>query len=167
MHFSLLDTVLESPTAESARIVTLKNVTSAEEYLRDHFPSFPVLPGVLMIETLVQAARRLLEMRGVPGAGRMVLGSARAIKYGRFVRPGEGLRAEVEWLRPGSSTAPLAPDGLYEFRGEGIVVGGDGNGTGERQTAVAGKFTLRAVRMERRMAGRTEERVGDRMGTGG
>jgi len=147
MHFSLLDTVIEAPTADAARIVTLKNVTSAEEYLQDHFPSFPVLPGVLMIETLVQAARRLLELRGVPGAGRLVLGSARALKYGRFVRPGEGLRAEVEWLKPG---AP-GEDGVYEFRGEGIVVCSSGAATtgaeGGRQVAVAGKFTLRPLRI--------------------
>lgn len=146
MHFSLLDTVIEPPTADSPRIVTLKNVSAAEEYLQDHFPSFPVLPGVLMIETLVQAARRLLELRGVPGAGRLVLGSGRAIKYGRFVRPGEGLRAEVEWMKPAPPNANPA-DAVYEFRGEGIVVGSGGGGVGERQVAVAGKFTLRAVRV--------------------
>lgn len=147
MHFSLLDAVIEPPTAHSARIVTLKNVTAAEEYLQDHFPSFPVLPGVLMIETLVQAARRLLELRGVPGAGRLVLGSARALKYGRFVRPGEGLRAEVEWLKPGGP----GPDGAFEFRGEGIVVSPAAAKAaeigGERQVAVAGKFTLRPLRI--------------------
>jgi 3-hydroxymyristoyl/3-hydroxydecanoyl-(acyl carrier protein) dehydratase len=146
MHFSLLDAVLEPPGADSPRIVTLKNVTAAEEYLQDHFPAFPVLPGVLMIETLVQAARRLLVLRGVPGASRLVLGSVRAVKYGRFVRPGEGLRAEVEWLKPTADGAP-GPDGSYEFRGEGLVVPAAALPSAERQTAVAGKFTLRPVRL--------------------
>src|SRR5262245_9060147 len=60
MHFDLVDRILEQPPD---RIVTLKHVTSAEEYLGDHFPSFPVLPGVMMLEAMVQAGRRMLEGR--------------------------------------------------------------------------------------------------------
>jgi len=60
MHFDLVDRVLE---LAPDRIVTLKQVSAAEEYLQDHFPSFPVLPGVMMLEALVQAARRLAESR--------------------------------------------------------------------------------------------------------
>ena len=57
MHFCLIDSVIQ---VEPGRIVALKNVSMAEEYLGDHFPGFPVLPGVFMLETLVQAGRALL-----------------------------------------------------------------------------------------------------------
>ena len=52
MKFDLIDRVLEQ---SDDRIVALKHVTRAEEYLQDHFPTFPVLPGVMMVETMVQA----------------------------------------------------------------------------------------------------------------
>ncbi|MFZ4573634.1 MAG: beta-hydroxyacyl-ACP dehydratase, partial [Phycisphaerales bacterium] len=93
MHFSLVDRVIEvSPT----RIVTLKQVSLAEEYLQDHFPTFPVLPGVMMLECMVQASRRLLVEAKGDGKSRHVLGRVRALKYGRFVKPGATLRIEME-----------------------------------------------------------------------
>src|SRR4051812_18814442 len=58
MRFELIDRVLERGPG---RLVAMKNVTSAEEYLGDHFPGFPVLPGVMMLEALVQAGRLLAE----------------------------------------------------------------------------------------------------------
>lgn len=96
MHFRLVDQILE---CGPDRAVTVKNVTLAEEYLQDHFPGFHVLPGVFMLEALVQSARLVLEARDrAKGDGtprRMVLGGVRALRYGNFVRPGEGLRSEV------------------------------------------------------------------------
>lgn len=135
MHFNLVDRVLESG---DGRIVTVKQVTAAEEYLQDHFPGFPVLPGVLMVESLVQAARTLLT-RHVPEAPpRMVLGGVRALKYGSFVRPGESLRVEV-------SLAKALPDGAFEFKGEGTVIPA-GIAGAEPVSAVSGKFVLRPAR---------------------
>jgi 3-hydroxymyristoyl/3-hydroxydecanoyl-(acyl carrier protein) dehydratase len=58
MHFNLIDRVLER---NETQIITLKHVSSAEEYLQDHFPSFPVLPGVMMLEAMTQAARSFLD----------------------------------------------------------------------------------------------------------
>lgn len=136
MHFNLVDRVIES---DAERIVTVKQVSSAEEYLQDHFPGFPVLPGVMMVESLVQAARELLVRRGESGAERVVLGGVRALKYGSFVRPGETLRVEV-------SLSKVLGEGSYEFKGEGTVVpGGVGSGAAA-VSAVSGKFVLRGIR---------------------
>ncbi|MCW5777295.1 MAG: hypothetical protein KIS87_12730 [Phycisphaeraceae bacterium] len=131
MRFDLVDAVLY---LGQDRVATLKQVSAAEEYLADHFPTFPVLPGVLMLEAMVQAARLLVsEDEGGP----FVLGSVRALKYGRIVQPGDSLRVEVVSMARGT-------DGSAEFKGEACVVGPDGV---ERGTAASGRFTLRAVRV--------------------
>ena len=54
MRFTLLDRVVAIEPGKS--ITAVKSVTLAEEYLGDHFPRFPVLPGVLMLEAMTQAA---------------------------------------------------------------------------------------------------------------
>lgn len=136
MHFSLIDRVLE---LSEERIVALKCVTGAEEYLQDHFPTFPVLPGVLMLETLTQAARRLLGSRDA-GLSRHVLGEVKALKYGSFVRPGDGLRVRVELLKE-------REDGVFEFRGSGEVLRAEQAPREEAPTCVSGRFTLRAPRL--------------------
>ena len=90
MRFELIDQVLER---QADRLVAVKNVTCAEEYLADHFPGFPVLPGVLMLEALVQAGRQLVEPQ--PGPVPLVLTLVRNVRYGNMVRPGQCLRVEV------------------------------------------------------------------------
>ena len=60
MRFNLVDRILEVEAGRTIRIV--KNLTLAEEYLADHFPTFPVMPGVLMLETLVEAGAWLLRL---------------------------------------------------------------------------------------------------------
>ncbi|MCA9312076.1 MAG: hypothetical protein KDA21_12765 [Phycisphaerales bacterium] len=137
MHFDLVDAVVERGTDA---IVTMKSVTNAEEYLQDHFPGFPVLPGVFMIEAMVQAARRLLECGDADGNGgsdcRYVLGSVRALKYGTFVRPGETMRIAIE-------VRQRHDDGRVECMGRGEVTGVAGDALG---TCVSGRFTMRPVR---------------------
>ena len=131
MKFMLVDQMVE---CGPDRAVAVKNVTASEEYLADHFPSFPVLPGVFMLEAMVQAARAVLEERGCQ---RMMLGEVRALRYGTFVRPGESLKVEVELVK--------TTDGTYSFKGSGsrVCVGTDD----EPATAVSGRFTLRAARV--------------------
>ncbi|MEX2217466.1 MAG: hypothetical protein WD749_01795 [Phycisphaerales bacterium] len=133
MHFDLAGRI-EQLSPE--RIVTLKHVSAAEEYLQDHFPTFPVLPGVLMLEAMVQAARRLAEAHPAhdPAGPPLVLGRVRALKYGRFVKPGSTLRVEVSLVRPPEG-------GLWDFKGEGRVL--DPRAPGDPPLAVSGRLTLR------------------------
>lgn len=138
MHFNLVDAVVEQ---SELRIVTIKQVSLAEEYLQDHFPDFPVLPGVMMIESIVQAARRMLEARA-PGQ-RLVLGAVRALKYGSFVKPGDALRVEVTLHKD------LA-DGSFEVKAEGTAVRAwatPGAPPGPDRTAVSGRLVMRPVRL--------------------
>ncbi len=134
MKFQLLDHILEC-TPE--RIVAIKQVSLAEEYLADHFPGFPVLPGVMMVETLVQAARELLSARS---DHRLVLGQVKALKFGQMVRPGESLQVEV------TLTKVLEGD-CYNCKGVGRVrrqsaTSKDGP---QDETAVSGRFTMRPI----------------------
>lgn len=134
MKFNLVDKVIEQT---EQRIVTLKAVTIAEEYLADHFPTYPVLPGVLMIEALVQAGRTMLTKAA--GNPRLVLGEVKALRYGSFVRPGEALKVEV--------TLVSSSDGQYNCKGVGYVLRpGEATSPAEPQTAVSGRFTLRPIR---------------------
>lgn len=93
MKFNLIDKI-ESITDD--KIVAVKYVSLAEEYLADHFPTFPVLPGVMMLEALTQAGAWLLHRRTNFGKSIAVLKEARNVKYGNFVAPGNHLRVEVE-----------------------------------------------------------------------
>ena len=93
MKFNLIDKV-EHLTDE--RIVAVKYVSLAEEYLADHFPTFPVLPGVMMVEALTQAAAWLMHHRTGFARTMAVLKEVRNVKYGQFVAPGNALRVTVE-----------------------------------------------------------------------
>ena len=129
MRFELVDVIHER---SDERIVTSKAVTTAEEYLGDHFPGFPVLPGVMMLEAMVQAARKLLELGDNPApgavAGGWVLAEVRNVRYGNMVRPGQLLTITVEKLKSDGDR--------HSFQGKGMV--GD-------QQAVQGRFTLRPM----------------------
>src|SRR3954469_25490659 len=97
MKFNLLDKIED---LSDTRIVAVKHVSLAEEYLADHFPTFPVLPGVMMLEALTQAAAWLLHRRSNFARSFAVLKEARNVKYGNFVAPGNALRVEVEYFKP-------------------------------------------------------------------
>lgn len=93
MKFALTDKVLE--LAVGQRIVAAKNVCLAEEYLQDHFPIFPVLPGVFMVQAMVEAATWLVRATEDFKHSMITLAEARNVKYQSFVKPGEQMIVEV------------------------------------------------------------------------
>ncbi len=97
MNFSLVDRLISLTPAQS--ITMAKHVSLAEEYLADHFPGFPVLPGVLMLEAAVQAAAWLVREWEHFSHSLIVLREARQIRYGAFVQPGQALTIQAEVLR--------------------------------------------------------------------
>lgn len=94
MKFNLIDRITELVPGE--RITAVKAVSLAEEYLRDHFPTFPVLPGVLMIEAMVQASMHLVRATEDFAHSLLVLGEAKNVTYKSFVAPGRVLEVSVE-----------------------------------------------------------------------
>ncbi len=134
MRFNLIDRVIEQ---SPQHIVAVKQVSNAEEYLGDHFPGFPILPGVMMVETMVQAARRMLADRGDE---RLVLGEVKALKFGQMVRPGEALEVHITLNR-------VLDDGSFDCKGAGKVRRNGHNGQAD-ETAVSGRFTMRAIRKD-------------------
>jgi len=122
MRFELIDRVIER---DADRIVAVKALSAAEEYLQDHFPTFAVMPGVLMLEAMVQAARRLLEGHG---EAPWTLAEVRNVRYGSMVRPGGVLNVTVERMKVDRD--------LHTFKGVGTVEG---------EPAVQGRFMMRPV----------------------
>ncbi len=133
MKFHLVDKI--ESIEPGKRIVTVKALSLAEEYLADHFPTFPVLPGVLMLESLVQAAAWLVRVEQDFAKSMVVLTAARNVKYTSFVAPGDVLRCEIE-VRSFS-------DDLVKFKGIGRV--------GDRQT-VSARLELRCFNLVDRKA---------------
>lgn len=103
MHFELIDRIVELTPGE--RIVSVKAVSAAEEYLQDHFPTFPVLPGVLMLEAMVQSAAWLVRVAEDFSSSVILLRGAKNVTYKSFVRPGHLLTLTVtcRGLQPGES----------------------------------------------------------------
>jgi 3-hydroxyacyl-[acyl-carrier-protein] dehydratase len=108
VKFNLIDKI---ESLSSDRIVGVKYVSLAEEYLADHFPTFPVLPGVMMLEAITQAAGWLLHHRRGFEKSFAVLREARNVKYGQFVAPGNFLRVDVEFLKDTEAGASFKASG--------------------------------------------------------
>ncbi len=94
MRFRQLDkiTLLEP----GKRIQAEKTLTGHEDYLRDHFPRFQVQPGVLMLESLFQAAQFLVRSSEGYQTGLVVLREAKSVKFASFLQPGGTLMVEAE-----------------------------------------------------------------------
>jgi len=104
--FLLVDRIVEM---EAERIVGIKNVTANEPHFMGHFPEFPVMPGVLIVEAMAQCAGVLVLKNMEDRANKLVL--LVAIENARFrkpVVPGDTLRMEMKILKRKASVAKMA-----------------------------------------------------------
>ncbi len=124
MRFILIDKVVWLQSGKE--IKTVKSLSLAEEYLSDHFPAFPVLPGVLLLEGLIESASWLVRDTENFAHSMVLLEQARNIKYKSFLAPGSSIEYIV--------TAQMIEENVSSFTGFGISAG---------EQIVDGKFSLR------------------------
>jgi 3-hydroxyacyl-[acyl-carrier-protein] dehydratase len=95
--FLLIDRVIEMERMK--RIVAIKNVTANEPFFSGHFPGYPIMPGVLMVEAIAQAGGALL-LTEIPDRDTklMVFTGIEKAKFRKPVTPGDQLRIEVDVL---------------------------------------------------------------------
>lgn len=111
--FVLVDRILEH---DAAGLVATKNVTGSEDFFQGHFPGAPVMPGVLLMESLAQAAGIwLLERAPDPSALEVHVVGIDAAKFRRPAVPGDQLRLEVRVLHQRGA--------LYRIKGEILCAG--------------------------------------------
>ncbi len=110
MRYSLIDRITELVPGQQIRAI--KNVSLTEEYLQDHFPKFPVLPGVFMLEALTQASAWLVRATDDFTHSMVMLKEARNIKYANFLAPGETLSIRAEILKHDPRETKLKVEGM-------------------------------------------------------
>ncbi|MCU1275089.1 MAG: 3-hydroxyacyl-[acyl-carrier-protein] dehydratase [Bryobacterales bacterium] len=102
----LVDRIVE---LEAERIVGIKNVTATEPFFSGHFPDFPVMPGVLIVEAMAQTAG-VLVLKSIPDreSKLVLLVSIESAKFRRPVVPGDQLRLEMVVLKRKNTVAKMA-----------------------------------------------------------
>jgi 3-hydroxyacyl-[acyl-carrier-protein] dehydratase len=95
--FLLIDRIVEFEPAK--RLVAIKNVTMNEPFFQGHFPNYPIMPGVLVIEAMAQAGAVIM-LAELPDREKKlaVFTSVERAKFRQPVTPGDQLRIEVEVL---------------------------------------------------------------------
>ena len=124
MKFILIDRIISLEPGKE--IKTVKNVSLAEEYLADHFPTFPVLPGVLLLEGLIESASWLVRETENFAHSMVLLEEARNVKYKSFLAPGETIEYTVR--------VKTIEESISSFSGYGLANG---------EHIVEAKFALR------------------------
>jgi 3-hydroxyacyl-[acyl-carrier-protein] dehydratase len=104
--FLLVDRIIE---LDAERIVGIKNVTANEPFFNGHFPDFPVMPGVLIVEAMAQTAG-VLVLKSIPDrhSKLVFLVSVDAARFRRPVVPGDQLRIEMNVIKRKGSVAKMA-----------------------------------------------------------
>ena len=117
MRFTFVDKVLD--LQPGVKITTIKTLSLAEEYLADHFPRFPVMPGVLMVESMTHAGAWLVRVSEDFAHSMVLLKEARNVRFGRFVAPGQVLTVTAEILKESGREVQLKAQG---FLGDDVAV---------------------------------------------
>ena len=113
MRFILIDKVVSLEAGK--QIKAIKNVTLSEEYLADHFPTFPVLPGVLLLEGLIESASWLVRTSENFTHSMILLEQAKNVKYKSFLAPG----AQIEY----TIDVKTIEENISSFVGVGVSQG--------------------------------------------
>ena len=106
--FLLIDRIIELVPGE--RAVGLKNVSADEPFFEGHFPGYPVMPGVLIVESMAQTAAVMM-LAGENGSGPRripLFAGMEKVKFRRPVVPGDQLRLELSMLQQRAGTCRLA-----------------------------------------------------------
>ena len=118
--FLLIDRVIE--LVPDHRVVAIKNVTSNEPFFQGHWPDRPIMPGVLILESIAQAAGVLMGTRRDRLQRSVLIASIDDVKLRRSVVPGDQLRIEVEHSVPSPRTGVSRQrSGRGSTRGRGAV----------------------------------------------
>jgi len=112
MRFCLLDRITE--LEPGVRVTAVKRLRPDEDYLQDHFPRFPVMPGVLMLEAMYQASAWLVRQSEGFANSIVLLKEARNIKYADFVTPGKELVVTAEILKQDETLTTLKTQGTID-----------------------------------------------------
>lgn len=113
MRFILIDKVVSLEAGKQIKAV--KNVSLSEEYLADHFPTFPVLPGVLLLEGLIESASWLVRKSENFAHSMILLEQAKNVKYKSFLAPG----AQIEY----TIDVKTIEENISSFVGVGVSQG--------------------------------------------
>lgn len=119
MRYCQLDQITRVEPGES--IEAIKSVVGTEDYLRDHFPRFAVMPGVMMLEALYQASALLVRATENHEAGLVVLRTAKNIKFADFVQPGQTLLIKSQIVKKDDSKYIMKATG---HKGDDLAVSG-------------------------------------------
>ena len=114
MRFNLVDKITSIEAGE--KVTAVKNLSLAEEYLQDHFPGFPVMPGVLMLESLIQASAWLMRLTSDFQYSTVLMKQAKALKFNSFLKPGDTMVVTSSLHKQEGPT-------LFQFKATGEVNG--------------------------------------------
>jgi 3-hydroxyacyl-[acyl-carrier-protein] dehydratase len=137
MRFVLIDRIHVLEPGRHAE--GYKDIAADEDYFRDHFPGYPIVPGVLVTESLAQLGGRLVEASVRTASGRRVLPVLAKIEQAKFlhsVRPGDRLDLAVDIVALGDDVARVT--GVARVGGRKVASAGimyamlDVNAAGDR-----------------------------------